>query len=99
MRTHNKPDFAARLFKVLRRTNQTQKLEMEFAGGCISALREVADFESVDNFEVNAESYDAIVAHLESYSEMVSGHYHKAYKHVADLVRRYASALRDEVSE
>ena len=98
MRTHNKPDFAARLFKVLRRTSKAKKLELDFAAGCDGAIREIIDFETLENFEVTADRYDEVVVHLETLSEFVTGGYQEGYMHVADLVRRYASALRNKVS-
>ena len=99
MRTHKSPDFAARLLKVLARSSKKNTLPLDFIAGCDGAIREIIDFETLDDFEVKGSRYDEIVAHLDTLTEMVSGEYHNGYKHVADLVRRYADAVRESVAE
>lgn len=97
MTIHNQPDFAHRLQKVLARYSKT--LPLDYVMGCVSAIREVLDFEEAEDFVVCAESYEEIAKHLDAMTEASAGSVTEGYEQVRDLVRKYAQKLEERSSE
>ena len=97
MTIHNQPDFAHRLQKVLARYSKT--LPLDYVMGCVSAIREILDFEEAEDFVVNAESYEEIAKHLDAMTDASVGSVTEGYKQVRDLVRKYAKKLEEASSK
>lgn len=97
MTIHKLPDFAHRLQKVLARYSKT--LRLDFVMGCVSAIREILDFEEADGFVVGAKSYHEIASHLDAMTTASAGSVTEGYEKIRDLVRNYAHKLEEASSK